>query len=268
MEVFELFQYGFFRNAFYAAFLMSVTCGMIGTYIVTRRMVFISGGITHASFGGVGLGYFLGIPPLAGAAVFAVLAALTTENLTRRKILRNDSVIAITWSLGMAIGIIFVYLTPGYAPNLMSFLFGSIITVTTTDLLLMGILTLAVGMFFMVFFRTILYISFDEQFARTRGIPVMRMNYFLIILVALTIVLSIRIAGIILVLSLLTVPQNTANLFTNTFGKIIIGSIIVGLLASIIGLYLSYLLNIPSGATIIFSLVVMYLLGRVIKFVL
>jgi len=268
MEVFELFHYGFFRNAFFAALLMSLTCGMIGTYIVTRRMVFISGGITHASFGGVGLGYFLGIPPLAGAAVFAVIAALTTENLTRRKILRNDSVIAITWSLGMAIGIIFVYLTPGYAPNLMSFLFGSIITVTSTDLVLMGILTLATGMFFMTFFRTILYISFDEQFARTRGIPVMRMNYLLIILVALTIVLSIRIAGIILVLSLLTVPQNTANLFTNTFGKIVIGSIIIGLLASIIGLYLSYLLNIPSGATIIFTLVVMYLLGRVIKFVL
>ena len=267
MEILQLFEYGFFRNAFSAAFLMSVCCGIIGTYIVTRRMVFISGGITHASFGGVGIGYFLGFPPLAGAAIFAVLAALTTENLTRRKILRNDSIIAITWSLGMAVGIIFIYLTPGYAPNLMSYLFGSIITVSLTDLVLMASLTITVSIFFLVSYRTILYISFDEQFAKTRGIPVMLMNYLLITLVALTIVLSIRIAGIILVLSLLTIPQNTANLFTKTFGKIIIGSIIVGFLASVIGLYVSYLLNIPSGATIIFTLVVIYLLGRVIKFV-
>ncbi|MBN2698058.1 MAG: metal ABC transporter permease [Bacteroidales bacterium] len=267
MEFFGLFEYGFFRNAFSAAFLMSVTCGIIGTYIVARRMVFISGGITHASFGGVGIGYFLGVPPIAGAAVFAVIAALTTENLTRRKVLRNDSIIAITWSLGMAIGIIFVYLTPGYAPNLMSFLFGSIITVTLADLIFMIALTATVSLFFMAFYRTILYLSFDEQFAKTRGIPVMLMNYLLIVLVALTIVLSIRIAGIILVLSLLTIPQNTANLFTNRFGGIIIGSIIIGFLSSVIGLYVSYVLNIPSGATIIFTLVVMYLSGRLIKFV-
>ena len=267
MEIFQLFEYGFFRNAFAAAFLMSVTCGIIGTYIVTRRMVFISGGITHASFGGVGIGYFLGFPPLVGAAIFAVIAALTTENLTRRKILRNDSIIAITWSLGMAIGIIFVYLTPGYAPNLMSFLFGSIITVTITDLIFMAILTFTVSLFFLLLYRTILYISFDEQFAKTRGIPVMLMNYLLITLVALTIVLSIRIAGIILVLSLLTIPQNTANLFTKKFGQIIIGSGIIGFLASVIGLYISYILNIPSGATIIFTLVVLYILGRVIKFI-
>ena len=217
MDILQLFEYGFFRNAFSAAFLMSVSCGIIGTYIVTRRMVFISGGITHASFGGVGIGYFLGFPPLAGAAIFAVLAALTTENLTRRKVLRNDSIIAITWSLGMAVGIIFIYLTPGYAPNLMSYLFGSIITVSLTDLVLMASLTITVSIFFMVSYRTILYISFDEQFAKTRGIPVMLMNYLLIILVALTIVLSIRIAVIILVLSLLTIPQNTANLFTRKF---------------------------------------------------
>ena len=260
-------EYGFIKNAFGAALLMSVSCGIIGTYIVSRRMVFISGGITHASFGGVGIGYFLGIPPLAGAAVFAVLAALTTENLTRKKVLRNDSIIAIMWSLGMALGIIFVYLTPGYAPNLMSFLFGSIITVTATDLWFMFSLTLTVLLFFILLFRPILYISFDEQFARTRGIPVMLMNYLLIILVALTIVLSIRIAGIILVLSILTIPQNIANIFTNRFNVIMITSVILGFVASILGLVVSYYLDIPSGATIIFSLVVMYLAARIVKVV-
>lgn len=267
MDFLQLLKYGFIQHAFLAALLMSITCGIIGTYIVSRRMVFISGGITHASFGGVGIGYFFGFPPLAGAALFAVLAALTTENLTRKKVLRNDSIIAIMWSLGMALGIIFVYLTPGYAPNLMGFLFGSIITVTKTDLWLMFALAVTVSIFFTLLFKPILYVAFDEQFARTRGIPVMLLNYLLIILVALTIVLSIRVAGIILVLSVLTIPQNIANLFTNRFSQIMIGSIILGLVASVLGLVISYYLDIPSGATIIFTLVLMYLAARFIQIV-
>ncbi|MGW8317210.1 MAG: metal ABC transporter permease [Bacteroidales bacterium] len=267
METPAIFSYQFVQHAFLSAFLMSVTCGIIGTYIVARRMVFISGGITHASFGGVGIGYFLGLPPLAGAAVVAILAALTTEHLTRKKAIRNDSIIAIMWSLGMAIGIIFVYLTPGYTPNLMSYLFGSIITVTSTDLWFMLALAAGVVAFFSLFFEPILYVSFDEEFARTRGVPVMRYNYLLIILVALTIVLSIRIAGIILVLSVLTIPQNISNLFTNRFGHIMIGSVAIGFFASVLGLVFSYLLDIPSGATIIFILVVLYLVARLIKVV-
>lgn len=267
MEIFELFSYTFFQHAFLAALLMSVSCGIIGTYIVSRRMVFISGGITHASFGGVGLGYLLGFPPLAGAALVAVLAALTTENLTRRKVLRNDSIIAIVWSLGMALGIIFIYLTPGYAPNLMSYLFGSILAVTRTDLWMMLLLAMVVSGFFILLFKPVLYVSFDEQFARTRGIPVMLLNYLLITLVALTIVLSIRIAGIILVLSVVTIPQNIANLFTNRFGKIMVWSIILGFIASSLGLLIAYLADIPSGATIIFTLVVIYLAARTVKVV-
>jgi zinc transport system permease protein len=267
MDQTAFLSYSFVQYAFMAALLMSITCGIIGTYIVSRRMVFISGGITHASFGGVGLGYFFGFPPLAGAAVIAILAALTTERLTRTKAIRNDSIIAIMWSLGMAIGIIFVYLSPGYAPNLMSFLFGSIITVSRTDLWFMFALAMLVGLFFTIYYRPILYVSFDEQFARTRGIPVMLFNYLLITLVALTIVLSIRIAGIILVLSVLTVPQNIANLFTNRFGRIMVISVLIGFLASVSGLFLSYILDIPSGATIIFILVLMYLAARFIKVV-
>lgn len=267
MEFIDLLHYSFIRHAILAALLMSVACGIIGTYIVSRRMVFISGGITHASFGGVGIGFFFGFPPLAGAALFAVLSALATENLTRRKILRNDSIIAILWSLGMALGIIFVYLTPGYAPNLMSFLFGSIITVSHTDLWLMFVLAVLVSLVFIVLYKPILYVAFDEQFARIRGIPVMLLNYILIVLVALTIVLSIRTAGIILVLSVLTIPQNITNLFTNRFDHIMIGSIVIGFLASLAGLFISYYLDIPSGATIIFTLVVIYLAARFIKVV-
>jgi zinc transport system permease protein len=265
MDFLHLLSYSFIQHAVLAALLMSVSCGIIGTYIVSRRMVFISGGITHTSFGGIGIGYYLGLPPLAGAAVFAVLAALTTENLTRRKVLRNDSVIAILWSLGMAIGIIFVYLTPGYAPNLMSYLFGSIITVSTTDLWFMLALALTVTVLFILLYRPILYVAFDEQFARTRGIPVMFINYLLIVLVALTIVLSIRTAGIILVLAVLTIPQNIANLYTKRFSQIMIWSVVLGFVASLLGLVCSYYLDIPSGATIIFTLVVLYLMARLIK---
>ena len=245
MEILDLFSYLFFRHAFFAALLMSVSCGLIGTYIVSRRMVFISGGITHASFGGVGLGYFLGLPPMGGAAVFSVLAAVLSENLTRKQLMRNDSVIAMMWSLGMALGIIVVYLTPGYVPNLMSYLFGSILTVGRTELLFMTLLALINLGFFLFFFNTILYISFDEQYARSRGIPVMLFNYLLITLTALTIVLSIRISGIILVLSLLTIPQNTANLFTKRFWGIMVLSVIIGFAGSFLGLILSYYLDIP-----------------------
>jgi zinc transport system permease protein len=260
-----LFGYSFFQNAFLAAILASISCGIIGTYIVSRRIVFVSGGITHASFGGIGIGYFLGINPVSGALVFSILSAFGVEYLTKKADMRNDSVIAMLWSLGMAIGIIFVYLTPGYSPNLMTYLFGSIVTVGPSDLYPLLALTVFLAVIFIIFHRLILFISFDEQFALTREAPVNLINYFMIGLVALTIVLNIKIAGIILVISLLTIPQNAANLFTNEFRKIIWFSIIIGFAGAFSGLILSYFLNIPSGASIIFSLVVLYLILRILQ---
>src|SRR5664280_879376 len=147
----NLFDFGFFRNAFLAALLASIACGFIGTYIVARRIVFISGGITHASFGGIGISYFMGFNPVLGAAVFSILSALGIEFISKRTEVREDSAIGILWSLGMALGIIFIFLTPGYAPNLMTYLFGSILTVNKTDLLLMGLNTLLIVEFFFVF---------------------------------------------------------------------------------------------------------------------
>ena len=263
--VFSLFSYGFFQNALIAAILASISCGITGTYIVSRRMVFMSGGISHASFGGIGIGYYMGINPLAGALLFSILSAMGIEYFTRKAELRNDSVIAILWSLGMAIGIIFVYLTPGYSPNLMTYLFGNIITVGRSDLYLLFALTVFLAAFFILFHRLILFISFDEQFALTRSAPVRLINYLMMALTAITIVLNIKTAGIILVISLLTIPQNAANLFTNDFRKIIYYSIILGFSGSFSGLMISYFLNIPSGASIIFSLAVLYLLLSIIK---
>lgn len=261
----ELFQYDFFVHAVIAALLASISCGIIGTYIVSRRLVFIGGGITHASFGGIGLAYFLGLNPLLGAAVFAIISAFGINFFTVKGKIRQDSSIAIWWSLGMALGILFIALTPGYAPNLMSFLFGSILTVGTSDLIFMVSITLLVVILFTRFFGFILTISFDEEFARARNLPVDFFNYLLMALSALVIVASIRISGVILVLSLLTLPQATANLFTKKFKSILFASIGIGFLGMLAGLFISYYTNLPSGATIILLLTAFFGIGKLIS---
>lgn len=263
----ELMTYGFFQNAMLAALLAAISCGIIGTYVVTRRIVFISGGITHASFGGIGMGYFFGINPILGAAAFAVLSALGIEYSSRKADIREDSAIAILWALGMAIGVIFVFITPGYAPNLMSYLFGNILTVNTLDLYLLLGLAIAVVLFFVMQYENILYIAFDENYARARQLPVDAINYLMISLVALTIVFNIRVVGIILVISLLTIPQTIANLFVKRFSRIMVLSVGIALLGTLSGLVLSYLMDIPSGAAIIFFLVILFFLARLLKMI-
>ena len=262
----ELLTYDFFRNALMAAVLAAVSCGIIGTYIVSKRIVFISGGITHASFGGIGMGYFFGINPILGAAVFAVLSALGIEYASRKTDVREDSAIAILWALGMAIGVIFVFMTPGYAPNLLSYLFGNILTVGSTDLFLLLGLCVIILIFFALQFKNILYIAFDEEYARARRLPVNLIKYIMISLVALTIVFNIRVVGIILVISLLTIPQTIANMFVKRFFNIMVLSVLIALLGTISGLVLSYLFDIPSGAAIIFFLVILFFLARLLRF--
>ncbi|MBV2247075.1 MAG: metal ABC transporter permease [Lentimicrobium sp.] len=263
--IFELLQYDFFTSALWASVLASISCGIAGSYIVARRMVFVSGGITHASFGGIGIAWFLGINPVLGAAVFSIFTALGIEFFTTRTKIREDSAIGIWWSLGMALGIIFIFITPGYAPNLMSFLFGSILTVSHTDLWLMGGLSVLLIFVFMRYYHLILFISFDEAYARSHQAPVSFFKYLLITLVALTIVLNIRVAGIILVISFLTIPPSIANLFTHSMVKVMAGAVVAGLLGSITGLIASYYFNIPSGATIIFAFVLMFAIAKVIQ---
>jgi zinc transport system permease protein len=261
-----ILSFDFVIHAVIAAFLASITCGFIGAYIVARRMVFISGGITHASFGGIGLGYFLGINPILGAAIFSILSAFGIRLVSKQTDIREDSAIGILWSFGMAVGIIFIYLTPGYAPNLMSYLFGSILTVTIADLSMMGILAAITIAVFLFFYRTILFISFDEEYARSHNAPVETFNYLMLTLVALVIVINIRVAGIILVISYLTIPQSTANLFVNDLKKIIFLSVLISFSGSCIGLLISYYWNIPSGATIIFVFVLIFMIARAIAF--
>ncbi len=258
----NIFQYGFIIKGLLGAIFASITAGLAGTYIVSKRMVFLSGGITHASFGGIGIGYFIGINPVIGAAVFGILSALGVEYLSVRQKIREDSAIGILWAFGMAIGIIFIYLTPGYSPNLMSYLFGSILTVTNADILVLGIMSVILIFYFGVFYRTILYISFDEVFARTYSSYVDIFKYVTTSLIALTIVLNIRMAGVVLVLSLLTIPPNIAMIFTKIYFKIVIWSILAGFAGTAAGYAISYSAGIPVGATIIFTLVIIWVVAK------
>lgn len=225
-------------------------------------MVFLSGGITHASFGGIGIGYFIGINPVIGAAVFGILSALGVEYLSVRHKIREDSAIGILWAFGMAIGIIFIYLTPGYSPNLMSYLFGSILTVSNADIMALGIMSVVLIMYFLIFYRAILYISFDESYARTYSSYVDIFKYITTSLMALTIVLNIRMAGVVLVLSLLTIPPNIAMIFTRVYFRIVLWSVVAGFVGTATGYVISYFAGIPVGATIIFTLVIIWVIVK------
>jgi zinc transport system permease protein len=258
----NIFQYDFIIRGLLGVIFASITAGLAGTYVVSRRMVFLSGGITHASFGGIGIGYFIGVNPVLGAAVFGILSALGVEYLSVKQKIREDSAIGILWAFGMAVGIIFIYLTPGYTPNLMGYLFGSILTVTNADLIALGTMALILIVYFGVFYRTILYISFDEEYARTYSSYVNIFKYFTTSLIALTIVLNIRMAGVVLVISLLTIPPNVAMLFTRVYRKIVIWSVVAGFIGTATGYFISYVAGIPVGATIIFTLVVIWALAK------
>jgi zinc transport system permease protein len=262
----SIFQYGFIIKGLLGAIFASITAGLAGTYVVSKRMVFLSGGITHASFGGIGIGYFIGINPVIGAAVFGILSALGVEYLSVKQRIREDSAIGILWAFGMAIGIIFIYLTPGYTPNLMSYLFGSILTVSQADIIALGIMSAILILYFGIFYRTVLYISFDEGFARTYSSYVDVFKYITTSLIALTIVLNIRMAGVVLVISLLTIPPNIAMLFTRVYFKIVVWSIIAGFIGTATGYVISYYAGIPVGATIIFTLVILWVLVKTITF--
>ena len=261
----ELLQYTFFQHALLGSLFASIACGIIGTYIVTRRLVFISGGITHASFGGIGIGLYTGFSPILSAAIFSVLSAFGVEWLSKRKDMREDSAIAVFWTFGMAIGIIFSFLSPGFAPDLSAFLFGNILTITRTDIIVLAVLSLLLIVFFSIFLSPIIHIAFDREFARSQRIPVVLFEYILMMFIALTIVACLRMIGIVLAMSLLTIPQLTANLFTVSFKKIIFLSILFAYIGCLGGLLLSYQLQIPSGAAIIFFSILTYALCKIGK---
>ncbi len=261
----NLFEYSFVLRSLLGALFASITAGLAGTYIVSRRLVFLSGGVTHASFGGIGLGYYLGINPVVGAAVFGLGSALGMEYMSARGRMREDSAIGILWALGMAVGIIFIYLTPGYAPNLMSYLFGSILTVTDGDLIALGIISAVLIIYTAVFYRTLLYISFDENYARTFTRHVDLFRYISVGLTGMAIVLNIRMAGVIMIIALMTIPANIVMLYTRRYLRIILLSTVVSFTGITAGFAISWFTNLPTGATIVAVLVLFWLIARGIR---
>ncbi|WP_329904679.1 metal ABC transporter permease [Porphyromonas pogonae] len=259
----SILSYQFFQNALWASLFTAIVCGLVGSYIVVRRMVFISGGITHASFGGLGLGLYLGFDPMLGAGAFAVLSALGIAKASETETIREDSAIAGVWSLGMALGVLFMTLTPGYSTNLASYLFGNILLVTTQDLIALALMALLMTIAFVVFYRPILYTAFDPDFARTKGVRVKLIETLMFIAIAIGIVLSIRLVGIMLLMSLLTLPQTIMNLYTYSFRKMLVGSVIIALCACVAGLLGSYYWGLPSGAFIILVLVTLFIFAKV-----
>ena len=263
----EILSYSFFQNALLGVLFVSIAAGIIGTYVVSRRMVFITGGITHACFGGLGLGFFLGINPIAMAAVFAIAAATGVEWMSTRQNVRQDSAIGVIWALGMALGTLFIFLSPGYVPELTSFLFGNVLTITSTDIILFAAYLVVLLAFFAVFYPQILLCAFDPDFAATRRLRVSAINLAMTIMIAICIVLTIRLIGIMLLMSLLTMPQMIAEMFTNRFHHMMIISSLVSIACSVLGIFCSYWIAVPASATIVLTLVGAYAVARIIRII-
>ena len=247
----ELLQFDFMRNALAAGLLASLICGIMGTLVVVNRIVFLSGGIAHASYGGIGLAFFFGWPYLAGTIGFAVVAGLLMAVISLNAGHRSDTVIGVIWAIGMAFGIVLLDLTPGYTVDLMSYLFGSILTVPVSDLWVMGSLTLLSALLIFLFYNDIQALSYDKEFALIRGVPVRTIYYTLIVLLAVAIVMIIQVVGLILIIALLTIPPYIMEKYAKSLSRMMVGASLLGALFTIVGLYLSYTFNLTSGASII-----------------
>lgn len=260
-----MFSYGFFINALIGVILLSVASAIIGTYIVSRRLVAISGGITHACFGGLGLGYYFGISPVAMAAVFAVGSSLGVDWIARRQGVREDSAIAVIWALGMAVGTLFVFMTPGYVPELNAFLFGNILTISRADLWMFAIFTALLIAFMAWRFHTIVICAFDPDFARVRHLPVKFITTVMTVMVALCIVLTIKLVGVMLLMSMLALPQMTAEVWARRFVSIMWLSVAISLACSVGGLFLATVVEVPCSALIVLLMGAVYILAKITK---
>ena len=253
----NIFSYDFLTNAFIACVLSGITCGIVGSYIVARRMVFHSSGITHASFGGLGMALYWGLNPLLGALLFAMVSSVGIEFASRRGRIREDSATGIIWSVGMALGALFLSLRSGYATDLTSYLFGNILLVTDSDVMWLALLTVAIVVGAVVWLRKLMYVTFDEEYARSQGISVVRVAYIMAMIIAITIVMSIKVMGIILLLSLVTIPVVVANAMTKDYRAIVPIAAVIAVVGNIAGFMLSYACDLPTGSCIIFILILL-----------
>lgn len=247
----EALQYEFMRNALLAGILVSISCGIIGSLVVVNRIVFISGGIAHAAYGGIGLAFFTGAPPILGAGLFSLAVSMIMAAVSFKNRHRADTFIGVIWAVGMALGIILIDITPGYNVDLMSYLFGSILAAPRSDIWFMIPLDIIIVSSVVVLYKEFLAMSYDEEFAFIAGIPVRLLYFFLLGMTALCVVMVIRVVGLILVIALLTIPPYIAEKHTRSLGRMMALACVLGILFTVSGLWLSYYYNLTSGATIV-----------------
>jgi zinc transport system permease protein len=247
----EMLSYDFMQNALAAGLLVSIAAGFIGTFVVVNRMVFLAGGIAHSAYGGIGLSIFFGFSMLLGAGLFAIASALLMAWLTYDRTRRPDTIIGVIWALGMAVGIIFTDLTPGYNVDLMSYLFGSILAVPSEDLYFMAALDALILALTLLFYKPLLALSYDPEFARLRGVRVKLFYFLLLCLTALTVVVAIRVVGLIMVIALLTIPTYIAEQLSASLLGMMVRATVLAALFTAVGLLLAYYYDITSGAAII-----------------
>ena len=252
----DVLQCDFIQNALISGVLISIAAGIIGSLVVVNKVTFLTGGIAHSSYGGIGLAIYLGIPVLFGATVFSCITAILIAIITLKNRTRIDAIIGMMWASGMAIGIIFVDLTPGYNVDLMSYLFGSIVAVSKEDILYMIFLDIFIITVVSFFYKQILAVSYDSEFASLRGINVKFFYTLILILSALCVVAAIKAVGLILVIALLTIPTYLAETFASRLSSMMIISSILATIFTLIGLIVSYMYDISSGASIIMVAVV------------
>lgn len=250
-EMFSILQYDFMQHALAAGLLTSLICGVIGTLVVVNRIVFLSGGIAHAAYGGIGLAIFMGWPYSVGATGFSLAAAMAMAMVTLKAKHRADTIIGVIWAVGMALGVILLDLTPGYHPDLMSYLFGSILAVPKAGLYQTAALCVAIILVVSYFYNDFLAMSYDAEFAGLRGVPVKSLYLLLVGMIALSVVMTIRVVGLILVIALLTIPPYIAEQYVKSLAKMMVVSTALSMGFTVIGLFLSWRFNLTSGAAII-----------------
>jgi zinc transport system permease protein len=247
----EALQFEFMRNAVLAAVMASAICGVIGTLVVVNRIVFLAGGIAHAAYGGIGLAFFLGLPYFVGIFGFSILASMVMAAITLKEKNRADTFIGVVWAVGMALGVILLDIKEGYNVDLMSYLFGSILTVPPSELYVMAGLSLFIVIIVGFYYHDFLSMSYDQEFAQLRGVSVKPLYFLLIGMIALSVVMVIKVVGLILIIALLTIPPFIAERYTNSLLQMMLLSGLLSIIFSLVGLWLSYKLNLTSGATII-----------------
>lgn len=262
----EILSFSFFQNAINGAILVSIACGLVGSLIMINRLFSMAGGITHGAFGGIGVAFYFSLPILLSTSIFTLFLALMVAFLTQHYQNRSDSIIAVIWAFGMAVGIILIDLSPGYNTDLMAYLFGSILSVSSSDLWLMGFIDVIFILLLLCFYRQFEALSFDAEFAKVKGVNTSFFHYLLIAMMAFCIVICIRLVGLILVMALLSIPSFIAENFTKKLSSMMILASILSMIFCVIGLFISYYFNLASGACIIAVACFGFLINLIFKF--